>query len=945
MILTRIDIENFKRYRGEHSIDIPAQATIGVIGENGTGKTTLFEAIEWCLYSPRSLAPADVRPRGATGPTTVTVYLESADGSVQYAVQRVLKRAPTASIFRIDENGGMEKIADGAKQVSDYVSTKLIGLNHTAFTATFFTRQKELHLFGDETPGKRREEVGRLLGLETIRSAQKIINTDRAQATAAARALHAQYDRESDGRDFPSELTAIEERIAQRTAERLAATQAIAATAGARTVAESTLTAVIARRDQDATLAHSIASHQQEQKSLQTRSSQIDHELATLQSRENERGKLIELAAHLPALRKEVADQEEQRTQYEKRNELDRVIKEATNRRKEVLTSVQDLVNRIRLTSPVDGWLWSNDDGLNAIDGIKRLLNISASLDVPATERQEQALRRCLDTAARLEKERETLERYRLAQAELDKQANDAVRDGEPRDEIPRIDADRDRLLHQRTTLDARRTNQESERDRTRRILANLNSQQFDDGCPTCGRPFSESDARLVAETLTASFQQLDAGILDLTAKATMISHELDALELRRKDVFSRIDSLEKTRSRLAKSVAVLETQVDTTNAAQSELVTALADAGRTERPTPADLETAERRTKLEREVRATRSGLQPALQSLTAVETQIAQASAHRQKLDGITFDPNAYRELRERLQVADRAQTAVRHIDQELTRRPALLEERESIGARLTEVGRELTTLGNQRESLAYDATEFTGAQTAVETARSAERQAIEQSFRAESALRDAEYARDIIEREKERLANLASMADQRQSEADTLDQMSREFTEFERFAAARKLPVLSDITSQLVQSITAGRYERVDFDQDYGIVVYDGDSSDSSYPLSTFSGGERDAITLAARIALSHMIGRQATNPPGFLVLDEVFGSLDANRRSQLIDLLGAITGSFEELRQVFIISHVDDVRTSPVIDELWRIEESPEGGSTLTPLAAGTEIDTL
>jgi exonuclease SbcC len=134
-------------------------------------------------------------------------------------------------------------------------------------------------------------------------------------------------------------------------------------------------------------------------------------------------------------------------------------------------------------------------------------------------------------------------------------------------------------------------------------------------------------------------------------------------------------------------------------------------------------------------------------------------------------------------------------------------------------------------------------------------------------------------------------------------------------------------------------------VDFDQDYGIVVYDGDSSDSSYPLSTFSGGERDAITLAARIALSHMIGRQATNPPGFLVLDEVFGSLDANRRSQLIDLLGAITGSFEELRQVFIISHVDDVRTSPVIDELWRIEESPEGGSTLTPLAAGTEIDTL
>ncbi len=945
MILTRLDIENFKRYRGEHSIEIPAQATIGVIGENGAGKTTLFEAIEWCLYSPRSLAPADIRPRGVTGHTTVTVYLESVDGSARYAVQRILKRTPTASIYRIDEHGGMEKIADGAKQVSDYVGAKLIGLNHTAFTATFFTRQKELHLFGDETPGKRREEVGRLLGLETIRSAQKIINADRSQANSEARALHGQYEREANGRDFPAELTAIEERIAQRTADRLAATQSIVATADARTVAESDLTAVIARRDQDASLGHANATHQQERKSLLTRNHQIEHDLATLQARENERGTLVEQARRLPALRKEVADQEEQRAGYEKRNELDRVIKDATIRRRDVLASVQDQVSRIRLTSPVDGWTWTSGDELNAAASIQRLLDIASSLDVPATERREQSLRLCIDAAARLETEQETLERYRLARAELDNQANEAVRNGEPRDEIPRIDAGRDRLLHQRTTLDAKRTNQEAERDRTRRILANLKSQRFDDGCPTCGRPFSESDAQLVAQTLASRVQELDAGITDLMIGAKTVTQELDALEQRRKEVFTLIDSLEKTRSRLARSVTVLETQADTANAARTELAAALAGAGCAERPALADLENAERRTKLEREVRAARSGLQPALRTLTAVETQLAEASAHRRELDAIAFDPNAYRELRERMQAADRAQTSIMHIDKELARRPALREEHASIAARLADIERELAALAEQRESLAYRNSEFTDAQATVETARIAERQSLDAAHRAESALRDAEHARDTIQREKERLATLAQLADQRQAEAGNLDLMSREFTEFERFAAARKLPILSDITSQLVQSITAGRYERVDFDGDFGIVVYDGDSSDSSYPLSTFSGGERDAITLAARIALSHMIGRQATNPPGFLVLDEVFGSLDANRRSQLIDLLGAITGTFEELRQVFLISHVDDVRTSPVIDELWRIEESPEGGSTLTPLAAGAEIDTL
>ncbi len=172
-----------------------------------------------------------------------------------------------------------------------------------------------------------------------------------------------------------------------------------------------------------------------------------------------------------------------------------------------------------------------------------------------------------------------------------------------------------------------------------------------------------------------------------------------------------------------------------------------------------------------------------------------------------------------------------------------------------------------------------------------------------------------------------------------------MAKEFTEFERFAASRKRPILAEYTSHLVSGITDGKYDRVDFDQDFGIIVYAGDDAESSYAVDTFSGGERDAITLAARIALSQMIGRQGSNPPGFLVLDEVFGSLDTDRRSHLLDMLGAISTTFDALRQVFIISHVDDVRTSPVLDDLWRIEATAEGSSTVTSLGPGAEIDTL
>ena len=67
-----------------------------------------------------------------------------------------------------------------------------------------------------------------------------------------------------------------------------------------------------------------------------------------------------------------------------------------------------------------------------------------------------------------------------------------------------------------------------------------------------------------------------------------------------------------------------------------------------------------------------------------------------------------------------------------------------------------------------------------------------------------------------------------------------------------------------------------------------------------------------------------GRPRLRPPRFLVLDEVFGSLDSERRGQLLQTLGALA-SGGHFQQMFIISHVDDVQQAPVMNEAWTIEE--------------------
>jgi len=57
--------------------------------------------------------------------------------------------------------------------------------------------------------------------------------------------------------------------------------------------------------------------------------------------------------------------------------------------------------------------------------------------------------------------------------------------------------------------------------------------------------------------------------------------------------------------------------------------------------------------------------------------------------------------------------------------------------------------------------------------------------------------------------------------------------------------------------------------------------------------FSGGEQAVVNLALRLALSQMIAVQmGTEGLGFIVLDEVFGSADTERRETIMETLNGL-----------------------------------------------------
>jgi exonuclease SbcC len=114
----------------------------------------------------------------------------------------------------------------------------------------------------------------------------------------------------------------------------------------------------------------------------------------------------------------------------------------------------------------------------------------------------------------------------------------------------------------------------------------------------------------------------------------------------------------------------------------------------------------------------------------------------------------------------------------------------------------------------------------------------------------------------------------------------------------------PDLSELASAFLRDLTNARYTDLELDEDYSATLLDdGD------PKAVISGGEEDIANLALRLAISQMIAERAGQPLSLLILDEIFGSLDEERRGAVIELLRSLADRFP---QVILITHIDSVR---------------------------------
>ncbi len=163
MRIRRVLLRNFGSHVGtELSFSDGINA---IIGENGAGKTTILEAISYALY-PRSIRNQDNLIRSGSSGLKVELEFEL-DGHLYLIVRERKKGSESSALLYELLDGKRKLIQRDQSKVSKQVES-LLGIGRETFLQAIYVKQGEIAGLLEQTPAKRKELIGKLLGIEAL---------------------------------------------------------------------------------------------------------------------------------------------------------------------------------------------------------------------------------------------------------------------------------------------------------------------------------------------------------------------------------------------------------------------------------------------------------------------------------------------------------------------------------------------------------------------------------------------------------------------------------------------------------------------------------------------------------------------------------------------------------------------------------------------------------
>jgi exonuclease SbcC len=789
MIIDRVVLKNFKRFR-EQEIRFKDGIT-GILGNNGTGKSSIVEAIFFALYGVQATGISSdyIVSSFASPKEKCEVRLDFRVGGDSYTVIRTFKKGKTVQHDATFHKDGKLR-ATGVSQVETEVR-RVLGMGPVDFRNTVYAAQKDLLTLLENTPGKRKEWFLRALGIDYLKTESDRILKERADVK----------DRELQL--LEGELKGLVER---QEPEELKILQASVVTFQA-----------------------AIVDLKKQYESHDGRRKQVAAELGQFCEKKTEYARLVERHKALAGETGGLARQKDQITaqlaglagQEREYQQLKRQLSgyEATKRKLEALRKRKEDFERLNAEQRFAGQECTTLKG--------RLEKAKAKVD---TLDQEAARLAALRTDIRSlfmfgpEIPDTGLERAITARVSEVMQAI-----GTLKARLDQIVAERNKLLDDWNTL----------------------KETGPDGvCPLCRQTLGDHYTGIAEEYATRleyivhEAVQVHEDQECMTAEKERINHQKPAL-----DEIRSLTERQKTRSGLEAEVRELLAQLQAKEEAIQSLVLRIRELGYDE-------------------TIFTKTGIE-------VVELEKVQ---------------KRFVELGKQIAHGAALKTQVAHLGEQVGKKQ-----------------QELIDLKATIERSAFDPETGTRLEQALAEIDAAIRTAGTGIAQTTERLRNTEEKITLYRKEEAKIGELQQHVKAMKEEIELLRLTRTVIGEYVLYLMQVVRSRIEGEVSRIIGEITGGRYEQVLLDEDFNLLVRD---IDDDYAIDRFSGGEQDDIAVALRIALSRYLAElHQVHESTLLIFDEIFGSQDEERRTNLLTALRTQESRFP---QIILISHIAEIQ---------------------------------
>jgi len=168
MIFKRLRLKNFKSYASE-IINFDKGITV-IVGENGAGKSSIFEAISFALFKQHTAGKIGDLVRNNT--ENMSVELDFVSRGKEYRIIRDKTKSKTVSrlLTKTSSDSAFMSLCSGEREVSDNIQA-ILEMDANLFLNAIYVRQGEIAELVDKTPAEKKLLIGRLLGLDSLETA------------------------------------------------------------------------------------------------------------------------------------------------------------------------------------------------------------------------------------------------------------------------------------------------------------------------------------------------------------------------------------------------------------------------------------------------------------------------------------------------------------------------------------------------------------------------------------------------------------------------------------------------------------------------------------------------------------------------------------------------------------------------------------------------------